>query len=253
VPLGGDSETPETHDTPPDPSGPHLASSETGVETPGTDSDAEGRKSTDGLRGEHGKSRTLGPEGASPFTLDRLHTSVGECQRLSKGDLEAAGLLQSEIAQFPLPLTAVRRILNLEEDATAPLAQETFMVSHLSKAIIDSAENITLQRYLGESLQRHARRLEHVTDIMDQVGPRLRRWHEDTKGGVDVVGLLLAKLAPKPIKGSPLPMGLTQMLLRIERGTKTCSWSQLASCLSRSLDIYDSASSIAQILEETTN
>ena len=92
-----------------------------------------------------------------------------------------------------------------------------------------------------------------MTDTMDQAGLRWRKWQEDTKGEVEAVGLLLAKLAPEPDKENPLPMDMTLMLLRIEKGTRTCAWSQLASCLSRSLDIHDSASSITQILEEITN
>jgi len=247
-----DGKTPEIKDTPPDPSGSPLASSATWVETPGSDSGAKRRKSIDDLRGEYGSTRNPGPESVNPFTLDRLHTCVETFHRLSKGDLEAAGLLLSEIVQFPLPPRVVRRILNLEEDLTAPLAQGTFTVSHLSKAIIDSAEIINPQWYI-EPLKRHARRLEHMTDVMDQVGPRLRKWYEDTGGGVEAVGLLLAKLALELDKRSPLPMGMTQMLLRIEKGEKTCSWTPLASCFSRYIDIYDSAASIAQILDETTH
>jgi len=96
-------------------------------------------------------------------------------------------------------------------------------------------------------LKRHAQRLWHVADVIDQVGPNLRDWHESVNGRAR---LLLAKLAPAPDKGNPLPNGMTQMLLRIEKGALKCSWSQLTVCLTRSLDVHDTTASISRILEE---
>jgi len=43
---------------------------------------------------------------------------------------------------------------------------------------------------------------------------------------------------------------MTQLLLRIEKGTLKCSWSQLTACLARSLDVRDTIASISRILEE---
>jgi len=212
------------------------------------------RQPTDDLEGDsnHTKNPSPGPESANPFTMDRLHACIQTFHRLSKGELEAAGLLLSEIAQYPLPPRVVKRILNHETTSPATVAQGSLAMSHLTKAILDSAEIITPQWYI-EPLERHSRRLEHVINTMDLVGPRLREWHEDTEGRIEMVGLLLAQLAPEPDKGSLLPTGMIRMLLRIEKEEKTCSWAQLSSCLSRSMDIQDSAASIIQILDETAH
>ena len=63
-------------------------------------------------------------------------------------------------------------------------------------------------------------------------------------------GLLLAKLAPEPDRGKPLPNGMTQLVLRIEKGALKYSWPHLTACLARSLDARDTIASISRILEE---
>jgi len=85
---------------------------------------------------------------------------------------------------------------------------------------------------------------------MNYIGSNLRTLHESTEGKVTAAGLLLAELAPELDRGKPLPNGMTQLLLRIEKGTLKYSWLQLTACLARSLDVRDTIASISRILNE---
>ena len=68
----------------------------------------EGRKSLDDPSEKETESRSPDPEEANPFTLARLQKSIAKFQRLCEGSLEHAGLLLSEIAQYPLPPKVVK-------------------------------------------------------------------------------------------------------------------------------------------------
>jgi len=137
--------------------------------------------------------------------------------------MEYAGLLFSEIAQYLLPPRVVRRILGFVDGTDTQLTPETFTAIQLSAAIMDSADNLTPQWYI-EPLERHVQRLWHVAGVMNYIGPHLRALHESTEGEVTAAGLLLAELAPEPDRGKPLPNSMTQLLLKIEKGTLKYSW-----------------------------
>ena len=155
----------------------------------------------------------------------------------------------SKFAQYPLPPKVVRRILGFVDGTEIQLTPETFTTFQLSTAIMDSADNITPQWYI-EPIERHIQRLWHVADVMNRIGPNLRAWYDSTEGEVAVAGLLVAKLAPEPDRGKPLPNGITQLLLQIEKGALKYSWPQLTACLARSLDVHDTIACISQISEE---
>jgi len=78
----------------------------------------------------------------------------------------------------------------------------------------------------------------------------LKTWYESTDGEVASASLLLTELAPELDRGKPLPNGMTQLLLRAEKGAQKYSWPQLTACLARSLDVQDTIASISRILEE---
>jgi len=82
------------------------------------------------------------------------------------------------------------------------MSPETFTTFQLSTAILDSDDNITPQWYI-ESLEKHVQRLQHVSDVMNSIGPKLRTWHESTEGEVTTAGLFLEELAPEPDRGNP--------------------------------------------------
>jgi len=157
--------------------------------------------------------------------------------------------LLSKFAQYPLPPKVVRRILGFVDGTEIQLTPETFTTFQLSTAIMDSADNITPQWYI-EPIERHIQRLWHVADVMNRIGPNLRAWYESTEGEVAAAGLLVAELAPEPDRGNPLPNGITQLLLQIEKGVLKYSWPQLTACLGRSLDVHDTISCISRISEE---
>jgi len=209
----------------------------------------EGWQSLDEPSKKETESRSPDPEEANPFTLARLQTSIGNLQRLSEGNLEYAGLLLSEIAHYPLPPKVVKQILVFENDTETQLLPEFFTTSQLSTAILDSNDNMTPQWYI-EPLERHIQQLQHVAAVMDGIGPKLKTWYESTDGEVASAGLFLTKLAPEPDRGKPLPNGMTQLLLRTEKGAQKYLWPQLTACLARSLDVQHTTASISWILEE---
>jgi len=176
-----------------------------------------------------------------------MHSPVGHVN--CEGSLEHVGLLLSEIAQYPVLPTVVEKILGCENDTETQLFHELFTTSQLSTAILDSDDNITPQWYI-EPLERHIQRLQHATTVMNDIGPKLKTWYESTDGEMASAGLLLASLAPEPDRGKPFPNGMTQLLLRTEKGAQKYSWPQLTACLARSLDVQDTFASISRILEE---
>jgi len=131
--------------------------------------------------------------------------------------LEHVELLESKIAQYPLPPKVVKRIFGFEDGTETQLTPETFTTSQLSTAILDSDDSITPQWYI-EPLKRQIQQLQHVADVMNNIGYKLRTWHESTEEEVTTAGLFLAKLAPELDRGNPLPTGMTQLLLRTEKG-----------------------------------
>jgi len=181
--------------------------------------------------------------------MTRLQAGIANFHRLCEGSLEQVGLLLSEIAQYPLPPVVVKIILGFENDADAQLFPELFTTSQLSTAILDSDDNITPQWYI-EPLERHFQRLQHATTVMNDIEPKLKTWYESTGGGTASAGLLLAELVQGLDRKKPFPNGMTQTLLRTEKGVQNYSWSQLTACLARSLDVQDTTASISQILEE---
>jgi len=213
------------------------------------DKEPEGRQFLDDPPERAVETRSLDPEEVNPFTLIRLQTSIANFQSLCEGSLEHVGLLESEIAQYPLPPKVVKKILGFEDDTETQLFSELFTTSQLSTAILDSDDNI-IPQWCIEPLERHIQRLQHVATVMNDIGPKLKTWYESTDGEMASAGLLLTELAPELDRGKPLPNGTTQLLLRAEKGAQKYSWPQLTTCLARSLDVQDTTASISRILEE---
>ena len=109
--AGAVEETMDTKDSSPVPPDPHPAPPWTDAETSINDSEVVGRKSLDCRPGAGEEGRPQNSVAVNPFTLERLQTSSANFHRLSEGNMEYAGLLLSESAQYPLPPGVVRRIL----------------------------------------------------------------------------------------------------------------------------------------------
>jgi len=144
---GAVGETMDTRDSSPVPPDPRPASPGTGVEPNNNDSEDEGRKCLDCPPRGGEKGNTPDSAEVNPFTLERLQTSTVLVQalnfhRLNEESLECTGLLLSEIAQYPVPPTIARRILDLADGMETQPAQETFIAFQLSMAIMDSAETL---------------------------------------------------------------------------------------------------------------
>jgi len=182
----------------------------------------EGQKSLDDPSEKETESRSPDPEEANPFTLARLQMSIANFQRLSAGNLEHAGLLLNEIAQYPEQPKDMQRIPGFENHTETQLLPELFTTSQLSTAILDSDDNINPQWYI-EPIERHIQRLQHVDAVMDGIGPKLKTWYESTDGEVALAGLFLTKLAPELDRGKPLQNGMTQLLVRTGKGAQKYS------------------------------
>jgi len=111
----------------------------------------------------------------------------------------------------------VKKILGFENNMEIQLFPELFATSQLYTAILDSDDNITPQWYI-EPFERHIQLLQHATTVINDIGPKLKTWYESTDGEMASAGLLLAELAPEPDRGKPFPNGMTQLLLRTEKG-----------------------------------
>ena len=98
------------------------------------DHEAEGRESlgSPSRRGIEGGPPDSGE--ANPFNIGRLQTNIQNFHRLNKGNMEYAGLLFSEIAQYLLPPRVVRRIFGCVDGTDTQLTPETFPASQLSAA-----------------------------------------------------------------------------------------------------------------------
>jgi len=148
----------------------------------------EGRQPLDDPPETAAETRSPDPEETNPFTQIRLQASIANFHSLCEGSLEQVGLLLSEIAQYPLPPTVVKKILGLENDTDTQLFPELFTTLQLSTAILDSDDNINPQWYI-EPLERHIQRLLHATTVMNDIGPKLKTWYGSTDGETASAGL----------------------------------------------------------------
>jgi len=162
---GPKGESTSTQDSPLDPTAPlpppPWAKSTRGKEP-------EGRQPLDDPPETATETPSPDPEETNPFTQTRLQAGITNFHSLCEGSLEQAGLLLSEIAQYPLPPTVVKIILGFENDADAQLFPGLFTTSQLSTAILYSDDNIAPLWYI-EPLERHIQRLQHATTVMNDI------------------------------------------------------------------------------------
>ena len=171
----------------------------------------------------------------------------------SRGDVEALGLLLSDIARQPLPMQIVRQALaqhgetGAHEPGSEPLLVTEPLLWKLMTRLADDGDP---PGALQSIIQRHTRRLEYQETVSQSLDTDLLRFHTRFGGHMDSVNALLADLMPSPHTGKDLPAGMAHALLRIGPATTTCDWPSFRRCIHRYIEPSKTSPELLSIIRK---
>ena len=188
--------------------------------------------------------RALGP--GLRHDLHRYHATSG-------GDIEVIGLLFSDIARQPLPMSILLQILALDDvNAHSGASLEPITVSEpqLRDALTQCLDHSDSRESLQWILQRHTQRLAHRTAVFQSLEMDLARLHLYVRGSLEKIEAFFADLMPSPHAGKPLPKGMTHAVLRVGPAATSCSLPALLRCFYCFLEPASSSEELLPIIQK---
>ena len=188
--------------------------------------------------------RALGP--GLRHDLHRYHATSG-------GDIEVIGLLFSDIARQPLPMSILLQILALDDvNAHSGASLEPITVSEpqLRDALTQCLDHSDSRESLQWILQRHTQRLAHRTAVFQSLEKDLARLHLYVRGSLEKIEAFFADLMPSPHAGKPLPKGMTHAVLRVGPAATSCSLPALLRCFHCFLEPASSSEELLPIIQK---
>mmetsp|Transcript_7518 Transcript_7518/g.22842 ORF Transcript_7518/g.22842 Transcript_7518/m.22842 type:complete len:200 (+) Transcript_7518:21-620(+) len=184
--------------------------------------------------------------------VSELRGEIQQFYQLSKGSIEAVGLLFSELAKQPLPPNIICDLLGMDkaavkaafESGKPPTATEEQFINAIKQSV-DAEDTVDSYRPV---LQSHIKRFENAEQVMSALSGQLTEFHTKVGGDVSKIAGLFSDLTPETQKGQPLPPGLINALLRIDPKATTCSVECFLSCFRRNLDTADTADVIRPVI-----
>jgi len=156
---------------------------------------------------------------------------------LAKGGIEPVGILFSELAGEPMPPAVIMQVLNISEDQVKK-AQETQVAPtcvleqffEAMKASVDEGDDINNYKVV---LERHINRMQVADKVITELRPKMSDFHKKVEGSLAKIEALFTDMAPEPQKGKPMPPGMINALLRVNKDATTCTCEDFIECFQR--------------------
>uniref|UniRef100_A0A6U5AR90 Uncharacterized protein n=2 Tax=Hemiselmis andersenii TaxID=464988 RepID=A0A6U5AR90_HEMAN len=185
--------------------------------------------------------------------VGELRGDIIKFYELSKGSIEAIGLLFSEMAKQPLPPQVICQILGLDEETVKaafeagnpPVATQEQLIDAVQKSV-DLEDTVDMYKPI---FSRHIKRFQNAEEVMRELGPQMTEFHKKVGGNVDSIAAFFLDLAPEASRAQGMPPGMINALLRIDPSAKTCQAEDFLGCFERNLDLSDTVAVIRPVLD----
>mmetsp|Transcript_30372 Transcript_30372/g.47580 ORF Transcript_30372/g.47580 Transcript_30372/m.47580 type:complete len:201 (+) Transcript_30372:110-712(+) len=183
-----------------------------------------------------------------------LKDEITKFHEQSGGQIEAIGLLFSEMARQPIPPQVICQLLGMDEasvkqafEAGNPPSATLEQLNDAVMKCVDPGDTVDMYKPIFE---RHIMRFENQKKVMKELGGALSEFHGKIGGDVSKIEKFFSDLAPEPQRGQPMPEGMINALLRISPDEKKCQMEDFLGCFERNLDLSDTVEIIQPVLKK---